>query len=157
MKIMWFTNIIFSEFAETLGMSKQCFGGWMIGFRNGIEETDNQLIICAFDTRAKKIIKREINGTKYILIPKKGINNKQYDKSLYKKIIDVIKDERPDIVHVWGTEYPYVFSITKAIEFLKVPTVYSLQGLISDYARHYNNGISYPNIFKFTFRDILKI
>lgn len=156
MKIMWFSNIIFSEFAETLGMSKQCFGGWMIEFRNGIERTNNQLIICSFDTSIKEIVKKEINGIKYILIPKNGKDNIQYDKSLYKKVTDVIKNENPDIVHVWGTEYPYVFSITKAVESLNIPTVYSLQGLISDLARHYNNGIPFLDRFKFTFRDFLK-
>ena len=65
---------------------------------------------------------------------------------------------KPDVVHIWGTEYAHTLAMVNAAEqenYLD-RVVVSIQGLCSIYAGHYAEGVPERIIHRATFRDILR-
>ena len=61
----------------------------------------------------------------------------------------------PDVVHVHGTEYPYGKAYIEACGNDNV--VVSIQGVISEIAKHYHDGIRVADIYRnITIRDVLR-
>ena len=51
----------------------------------------------------------------------------------------ILKAEQPDVIHIWGTEYPHSFAMVEAAEQVGQleRIVISIQGLVSVYAQHF--------------------
>ena len=62
---------------------------------------------------------------------------------IVKQIID---DEKPDLVHIWGTEKFWASIYRKG--YIEVPTVLDIQGLLAPYTEYYYGGLSLKEIFK---------
>ena len=65
---------------------------------------------------------------------------------------------RPDVIHIWGTEYAYTLAMVNAVEQagLLDHCVISIQGLCSIYAGHYAEGVPYTVQKASTFRDLVR-
>ena len=91
---------------------------------------------------------------KYYLIPYgKGnhIANPAYD-SYWREVESL---EKPDVVHIHGSEYSHGLSYIQAVGAQNV--VISLQGMMGECSRHFFDGMSKLDIFLNTsFRDIVK-
>lgn len=70
----------------------------------------------------------------------------------------ILEKVRPDLVHIWGSEYPHTLAMVKACEKKEMlhQTVISIQGLISVYAKHYYAGLPSKVVFAKTMRDFIK-
>lgn len=67
----------------------------------------------------------------------------------------IISKVSPDLLHIFGTEYPH--SLVATEEFNKPEkTIVNIQGLPSFYWMHFNNGIPYPELKKFTLSNIAR-
>lgn len=157
MKIMWFANIMFPEFAKELNLDSTYTGGWMYQFKNFLSNDEQvEFAICSFSTNHENIIHSRINNTNYYLIPKSIKENFKYDDSIETYIKEIIHKESPDLIHIWGTEFPHTLSIQKVANSCQVKTVISLQGLIFDIARHYCDGLNNKQIHFSTLRDMIR-
>lgn len=65
---------------------------------------------------------------------------------------------KPDVIHIWGTEYAHTFAAVNAAEKLGLldRVVVSIQGLCSVYAGHYAEGVPYGIQRRYTLRDLLR-
>lgn len=65
---------------------------------------------------------------------------------------------RPDVVHIWGTEYAHTLAMVRACdaEDLLDHTAVSIQGLCSVYAGHYTEGLPRRVCKEWTIRDLLR-
>lgn len=65
---------------------------------------------------------------------------------------------RPDVIHIWGTEYGHTLAMVNAAEKENClnRTVVSIQGLCSVYAPHYAEGVPVRVQHTATFRDLLR-
>ena len=65
---------------------------------------------------------------------------------------------KPDVVHIWGTEYAHTLAMVNAAEQENCldRVVVSIQGLCSIYAGHYAEGVPERIIHRATFRDVLR-
>lgn len=155
MKILWITNTIFPELANEMNMTFSNSGGWMHQFKDSLSR-ENDLVICSFDINHKKLIERKVGNIKFYIIPKNITLPTKYDKSIETYLSHIFIVENPDIIHVWGTEFPHTFSAIKVADKLNIQNIISIQGMIYDYTRHYNNFISILSQMKFTFRDFIR-
>ena len=66
---------------------------------------------------------------------------------------------RPDVIHIWGTEYPHTLAMLRACRDrgLLEKTVVSIQGLCYACAEHYTEGLPGTVVNGFTFRDLLRM
>ncbi len=69
-----------------------------------------------------------------------------------------LKHFQPDVVHIWGTEYAHTLAMVNAAETLGLldHLVVSIQGLCSEIALAYANGVPIRVQKRSTFRDFLR-
>ena len=72
--------------------------------------------------------------------------------------LEELKTYRPDVIHIWGTEYAHTLAMMNAAEKLGMEQrcVISIQGLCSACARHYAEGIPVEVQRQYTLHDVLK-
>lgn len=153
MKVLWLVNTIFPYPAEKMHSSVSCFGGWANSLFKSLEKEKNILfcIVATYDGRdLKKFVDK---STIYYLIPNKKEN--VYNSKLKKYWQVIIKDFKPDIIHIHGTEYPKSLPLIELYPDLNY--VVSIQGYLNSYARVNDCNLSFSTLLKnLTIRDILK-
>lgn len=153
MKILWITNTIFPEVSKKLGWPVAETGGWMYGLAKLILSIPGMELGVSATYHGKSLMKFEIDGISYYLIPSESKPFYQKDKEELWK--EVCVEFTPDIVHIHGTEWPHGLTCMHACPELNY--VVSIQGLIGICNRYYFAGINKWEIFKtITLRDILK-
>lgn len=156
MRVLWITNIVFPAIAEKLNLPKVVVGGWMYSSAKKLMEVDSDVKLAVATVYSGKcFIEHELDGIQYYLLPLNGANNDRKNKALEKYWRKVNESFVPDCVHLHGTECAHGLSFLKACP--TVPTVASIQGLISRCARYYLAGLSFWDIFNsLTLRDIVR-
>lgn len=155
MNILWITNIALPPVCEDLGWPVPAVGGWMHSSLKLIKGIAENKFAVATVYNGKEVIKREIDGVRYYLLPLCGKSHIRYNKGLETYWKQVSEELKPDVVHIHGSEYPHGLAYVKACGSKNV--VVSLQGIISSYARYYTGSLSRNEIIKsITFRDFIK-
>lgn len=159
MKILWLSNIILPEIAEHLGRTPQPIGGWLTGMLSGLMNMDDiEISVCAPASGIKDCLRGSTKNLTYTLFPFKRADIAKYNKENDRIFVNVLKDYAPDIVHIWGTEYPHTLAMVNACASLGMPerTVINIQGLCSIYTQHYYAGLPLGVIYdSFTLRHII--
>lgn len=151
MKILWLCNIILPDISRCINETVSNYGGWLDGLSKDIRKKDNVSLTVVFP------YKKEINGTcekiKYYSFL--NTNQKNLIEERFKKII---LDVKPDVIHIWGTEYFHTLYMVNTAEKLDLvnKVIISIQGMCSIYAKHYYADLPYKVIKRFTFRDLIK-
>lgn len=131
MKILWVTNV-------PVQLNKDITrGGWMQGALQGLLNESDIEVANAYPG-VEEIIKEE--RISYYAFPKV----KKYDlHSTEVAISGIIDSYEPDIIHIWGTEYPHsLIAVNAAEKKGKLSrTIISIQGLVSEIAKVYYAGV----------------
>ena len=155
MNVLWITNIVFPDaYSKLFGTEiNTASGGWLTSLADGIK-AKVELAVAAPSNRVSKLTKVELDGYVFYILPI-GKGNIKYNKS-YEPIWREIKNEfRPDLVHLHGTEYSHGLAYINACGAENV--IVSIQGVMSEIAKHYLDGLSNKDIFcNLTLRDIFK-
>lgn len=146
MKALWLCNIIIPEFSGVYGIKKNPYGGWITGMLEALSAESDIEITFLFPVR-NKAIKRDGTHKKYKFF---SFDDDICDKSKLSEtriafFSDVLDECKPDVIHVWGTEYAWSREMTVACEEkgLLNKLLINIQGLVSIYGRHFCEGI--PN------------
>ncbi|MCR5353376.1 MAG: glycosyltransferase family 4 protein [Clostridiales bacterium] len=111
------------------------------------EDNEITLAICAPGGKDKDFKKAEYGGITYYLLPCDCFKNNRWD--------GILDDFRPDVIHAYGSEMPHNYLLAKNCG--DIPLLVSLQGILTQYQRHYYGGIDVSEIIRYTtIRDILK-
>lgn len=157
MKILWVTNITLPEASLLLNEKVNPFGGWLVNASKDLSFSNEiRLIIASPRDNLDKISKLKGEKIDYILFPSTQ-KFRNVPKLLENSIESIILDERPDAVHIFGTEFSHSLVFTQICKKLRYNCLISIQGLTSVYAMHFMANI--PNFIqkRYTFRDLLKI
>lgn len=156
MKILWITNIPLPEASSLINEDSVPFGGWLVNASDALAEKEDINLSIAFPK--KNIVDNLfIQGEKksfyaFPEVTEKNINASNIDLCLKK----ILEDTNPDIVHIFGTEYPHTLAIVNLCESKKINTVISIQGLMSICSVHYMAYLPERVQNKFTLRDLIK-
>ena len=126
-------------------------GGWLTGLSDDLTCQDNvELAICFPITFQRKMMTGISGNIKYYGFPKSNDSKKDF--------IYILNDFKPDIVHIFGTEYKHTYDMVDACEESDIidKTVINIQGLISVYCKHYFACLPGKVIKAYSIRDILK-
>lgn len=152
MKVLWFTNT--SSMAEDHLLKTPSNGGWISSLEKEMQEKVNLNIAFYYDGEISNI---KSGKTQYYPIHLKKSNGliskiktrifKQLQpKSDLKKLQAIIDQVKPDLIHIHGTELPYGL-----VQHLNsIPTVVSIQGILTVYERKYFSGIPLTDVFKYS-------
>lgn len=155
MKILWVTNIAIPEVSILMNEKPSPFGGWLINASKYLSEQDNVELSIAFPESNIKGFKK-FEGEKITYYAFKPVGNKDKkiieENPVFKEIINEVK---PDILHIFGTEFPHTLSAVKTFNN-PVKTVVNIQGLCSICSKHYLANLPHQIINKYTFRDLIR-
>lgn len=143
MKLMYLTNIVPEQIDGIEGKNIVVTGGWfhsVVSAISAIEGIDLAIVIP--NKNVTSIVSGVQGGLFYYMYPEK--NAKRYLKSTEKYLREIVEMFNPDIINVFGTEYPRTLSMVNATDDKKI--VITLTGIISKIAEHYYG--SMPNKYK---------
>lgn len=125
MTIIWLVGFKLPEFSVALGEEPLNRGGWLPSLVEAIRTLKAEIVltvVCEGKTRCEVTI----CGVRYVTMPRNQV-------ALF------IDDEKPDIVHIHGTEGNW--AAMPKDTWGSVPAVVSLQGLIQGYYPHYTGNL----------------
>lgn len=162
MRILWICNICIPIIAKHLHAEASPKEGWLSGMADEIlhhhAETDIELGICFpapspdYDFYASSDVAEGLTvygfGTKLL-------QAEVYDEILEKRFRQILEDFRPDVLHIFGTEYPHALAAEKAFGRPE-RTLVGIQGVCALCGAKYLEGIPSKVKNGASFRDILK-
>lgn len=158
MKVLWLCNIMLPRIAEELGMPKSNKEGWLTGISETIlanKENKITLGICFPVEQDKDGICGEADGLSYYGFYEDTLHPEIYDNGLEERLAKILSQFQPDVVHVFGTEFPHTLAMAKVFP-KKDKLLISMQGICTECAKNYTIGVPSRVCKKETFRDWLK-
>lgn len=183
MRILWVCNIMLPAVARHLNMEYSVREGWLTGLlsrmtkEGGKFETkvsnielmsakadkgcknDITLGVCFPVQENRKDYQEQIAVDDFVLDCfgfQEDLNHPEhYEVALEKRFQDILSDFQPDLVHIFGTEFPHTLAMTRAFSHPDRILV-GLQGIISSCGEVYYAGLPEKVIHQATFRDRLK-
>ena len=156
MNILWLTNVALPEASLLMHEKATPFGGWFVSASAALAEQDGiELSIAIPKNGLNDILVLNSERIKYYAFP--PVSEKKVSLQRNNLYLTKILDEvRPDIVHIFGTEYAHTLGMVNACQEQNVKVVISIQGLTSIISGHYLTGIPVRVQNRFTVRDFLK-
>ena len=161
MKVLWLCNIMLPAFARHEGIEYTNREGWLSGSFDKISaqrkmgKCDIDLAVCFPVPEHEKWDKKEVDGVVFYAFHEDLNTPEVYKPELETRFQEIISDYDPDVVHIFGTEFPHSLAMIKA--FGKPErTLLGLQGLCTAIANEYMADLP-ENVRKdATLRDRLK-
>lgn len=146
MRVLIVCNSATSMIAKQIGMINGSAGSWVEGAISQLKQIDDINISLCFPSANKEIIKGEVDNISYysffIKTNKLGLTNPCTMHSLTDEHFkEIIKDASPDVLHVFGTEFAYLYQAVKAFN-KPSHTLVHIQGLTSEYAKSFYANVS---------------
>lgn len=154
---MWLCNVLINTVAERIGYQKTNGGGWLQGLAEDIVLKDDVELAVVFpQVRNIDILQGITNNIRYYGFYE---SEKTKDKLVLKsRFLDIINDFKPDVIHIFGTEFLHSLLLVEVARERKLldQVVVSIQGMPSVYAKHVYAGIPLKVVYGFSLRDIIK-
>lgn len=134
MRVLLLTNIVPPQVALASGIEKGVTGGWLHTIFDFLsaEQTVQLGIAMPMVSNVNKH-NGVVDGVQYYFFDEK--TPKIYDKNLESQFTEILVKFQPDIVNIFGTEYPRTLSMLKACTNEKV--IITITGAVSICADHY--------------------
>ncbi|HJA93839.1 MAG TPA: glycosyltransferase family 4 protein [Candidatus Eisenbergiella merdipullorum] len=176
MRILWLLNICPPAVGKAFGLSCSVREGWITGALNrflsdsGETDASMELGICfpvktvpeeesLSGVRRLHALAEEEKGTGrevslYGFM--EDLNRPElYDKRLEKRFAEILADFQPDLVHIFGTEFPHALAMTHAFQSPE-RTLVGIQGLMGECAKNYMADLPRSVQRSVTLRDFLR-
>ncbi|MDD3369019.1 MAG: glycosyltransferase family 4 protein [Lachnospiraceae bacterium] len=171
MKILWVCFFMLPAIAEQLGKPVANKEGWIAGLaeelagkkgENGLETEELELSVCFAipnNTKNGKFsepnIQGIVKGIHYYSFHEDMVNLERYDAELEAEAKNILDQVKPDVLHIFGTEYGHGLAFARA--FGKPEhTLVGLQGLMGACTEAYMAGLPEYVRRRVTFRDWLR-
>ncbi len=156
MKVLWLTNSILPVAAEAMSREAGVTGGWVdMLSRALIKDPEIELVSVYPEKEMKRKTSGRKNGITWYGFSATKTAPVRYCGKTSRYLSFILEKEKPDIVHIWGTEYSYALEMSDAVAGC-IPSVVSIQGLISQYAGKYTFLLPDDVISGNTIHDILR-
>lgn len=148
-------------FAEEVGLPYSNREGWLTGCferirrepkKSGSSDRLVELGVCFPVPEVLSECRREIDGVTFYGFTENLDAPEIYDGTLEKRLFEIVKDFRPDMVHIFGTEFPHCLAMVRAFGRPE-RTLIGIQGLCCSIADAYMADLPYSVQNRATFRD----
>ncbi|MGN0602102.1 MAG: glycosyltransferase family 4 protein [Oscillospiraceae bacterium] len=163
MKALWLSNVAIHRVDEIINDDKRNFfgGGWLDGLSDQLlSHQDFELILCypAYG-KSEPVKGKKDNFSFYGFVADgRALRIGNADSESFEPFFEeVIKKEKPDIIHIHGTEFQYCYAMCCVAEKLGLlnKVVISVQGLVGIYAEHLFAGLPMSVIKSCTLKELL--
>lgn len=157
MRILWLCNIILPSVARTLNLKPSNKEGWLSGICDAVKQNhDFELGICFPVPSEFEGFYKVIDGISYYGFLEDTSHPENYDEELENRLGLIVKDFKPDVVHIFGTEYPHTLAMCRCMKENPQRVLVGIQGILEIYKDHYFDGLPRRVINRVTFRDFLR-
>lgn len=142
MRVLWLCNIVLPKFSKFFNIKPRVDGGWLTGAWRELETSpDLKLGICCPIIDEDRRKNGVFEGTEVFSFPFSVVEEDIPKQT--KEFCKILKEFKPDIIHIWGTEMYHSYAMVMACEKLGYldKTLVSIQGLVSVISKHYCEGI----------------
>lgn len=138
-KILWFGSVQFTD--EKISTT----GTWLYAMGEALTKNDELELYNVTYGDVSTITQRNYRNIKQWIVPYKyTVKYKKVSKDL-RSFIEIINDEiKPDLIHVWGTEDGFGYSVIESD--LKTPVLLEIQGLLFSIVKNYYGGLSFNDL-----------
>lgn len=142
MKVLWYEITVPAQYVD----STIPIAGWQDSLQTIVSQHYEIDLYIAFEGKTGMQVKKDKNVTYIPLIPKMSLwgsrvlrfyNQKYVESRLLPCLLDVVRDIRPDVIHVFGTEW----GLGSIANLTKTPVVIHMMGCVAPYV----NAILPPN------------
>lgn len=157
MKVLWVCNQCIPAVAKHLDMETGNKEGWLSALSEKLLSLNDDfwhLGVCFPADESKADYKGDFEVTAYGY-PDDRAHPEIYPADLEKRFKEILDDFKPDVIHIFGTEYPHSLAVCKACSEPEKILI-GIQGLCSVYAEHYFDGLPEALLDSTTLRDSLK-
>lgn len=156
MKVLWVGNIILPQIAEHENSEKPVVGGWMVYLADLLSAMPNISLIYAFDDIHAR--SGDVGTFSYVALSKKKNRGYKLCKYYINQVEKLLRNEQPDVIHIWGTENEHALAVVEAAKKQKMinRVVVSIQGMVSVYAKDYCAFLPDEVIYGRRLKDFLK-
>ncbi|MCM3636546.1 glycosyltransferase [Sporosarcina luteola] len=156
MHILWVVNIPLPEASFLIGEKPLPFGGWLVSASKHLSKNNYIKLSIAFPGSKKDSV-NELQGKNNIFYTFPPLNDNDFTMIEDNKYLEkIIESSKPDLVHIFGTEYAHTLAMINICAKKKVKSVISIQGLISIISKHYMASLPLNVQMQSTFRDFVK-
>ncbi len=164
MRILWVCNILLPVLAEELGLPYSSREGWLSGLfarlLAGAEDADVTLGIACPVPGAPMMTMRSLavsglGDVSFYSYPDDARRPWHYDAAIETRMGKIIEDFDPDLVHIFGTEFPHTLSCLKVYDKPNTSLV-TMQGLIGACSEAYMADLPMRVQRRMTLRDFLR-
>jgi len=159
MHILWLCNIALPKIAQNLSIEESVEGGWMVGLSDYLLKQNSISLSVTFPINKNNQMKTgSAGGMSYYGFPAINKDHTKYKSKLEEQFKIILDQAKPDIIHIWGTEYPHTLAMVNACISLGIEdkVVISIQGLCSVYAKHYFASLPQSVIRGYSFQEFLR-
>lgn len=154
MKLLWLCNLIPGPIGAAVGNGSGS-GLWMDSVLSGLREREDIFIevVCLGPVDREGRVDSRLSYTVF-----RGAPPHRFRPELVQRFRNLLLRFRPDVIHIWGTEFAHTLAMLRACEDLDLldRTAVSIQGLCYICARHYREGVPERVCRGFTFRDLVR-
>lgn len=159
MRVLWLCNIMLPVIAKELGLAASNKEGWLTGLAEQLirhrEENRIALGVCFPVEKGCAPLQGTVGGLSYFGFPENTGKPERYDKDLEAQLKKVLDAYRPDVVHIFGTEFPHALAMTRCAQD-KERVLIGIQGICSKIADFYTADLPKAVVNRFLIRDILR-
>lgn len=135
MHVLWLVSMVLPQAALACGLksASDVSGGWLTGQLTALQgRSDLQLTVACVGAHSPHPLCGEREGVAYRILP--GTDG----------LDALLQEVRPDLVHLWGTEYAAASLLHEAALRRHLPVLVGMQGVMRDCAAHLCDGVPAP-------------
>lgn len=159
MRVLWLCNIMLPVIAKELGLTASNKEGWLTGLAEQLirhrEENEIELGICFPIGKSGEPLQGVAGGLPYFGFAEDTGKPERYDKRLEAQFAAILEAYRPDVVHIFGTEFPHTLAMARSVQD-KGRVLIGIQGICSKIADSYTADLPKSIVNRFLLRDILR-
>ena len=132
MHVLWLVSMTLPQAAAACGLpgASDVSGGWLTGQLTALRDHPTlQLAVVCVDARQQAELCGDWDGVRYHILPSA------------ENFPALLKQHRPDLVHIWGTEYAAAAAMQQAAAAQSLPVLIGMQGVMRDCAAHLCDGV----------------
>lgn len=156
-KVLWICNIMLPAIAKELSLPYSNREGWLSGIFDQITEKEKEieLSICFPAGNEKFPDNIVVKGAKCYGFYENLNTPEIYDEKLEMRFQEIFRLAEPDMIHIFGTEFPHALAAAKVFGRPE-RTLVGIQGLCYEIAKVYMAGLPLEVQEKVTFRDWIR-
>ena len=128
MKILWIVNLIPTILSSAIGVSTDVLGGWVESMAEELKKSPEIELYIACKCENGERFDEVVDGVRYLSV---AYTQSTPINDIENRIREIIKDVKPDLVHIEGTEFLHALATINICYELKIPSVTSMQGILN--------------------------